>query len=329
MLRMLFILFFYSVAYSQGIVSGQKSVNVPDQSNASLIRVGDLIDVDVIGSFEYDWRGTLNPEGFLEGMERIENPVYALCKSEDEVASAIAKEYGASLRYPKVVVKILDRSNRAVAYLDGAVKFPQRYQIRRRVLLSELLIMSGGITDNSNGEIQIFRPQGLECKSLRVNSAPDSFNVSSDKLAKSISIKISDLLAGLPYANPQISSGDIITVAEASPIYLIGGVNAPQQISLRNETTLSRAISMAGGLSKEGLEDGIRIFRRGASVNRQVIEANLRQILKKEAKDPILMPFDVVEVGQKGRGQSKLPPIVELVLAGSLRSSKLPLRIVD
>src|SRR5688572_12535390 len=91
------------------------------------IHYGDLVEVDVVGSLDFDWRGGLTPEGFLDGLERAESPVYALCRSEGEVATAVAERYRRILRDPNVVVRILDRSNRALAYISGAVKTPQRF----------------------------------------------------------------------------------------------------------------------------------------------------------------------------------------------------------
>ena len=309
-------LFLAQYSYSQ-------SRPAPSQTDTNLIHFGDLIDVDVVGSFEYDWRGTLTPEGFLDGLDKIENQVYALCRSEGEVAEAIAKEYKA-LRDPKVIVKILDRSNRAVAFLDGAVRFPQRFQIRRRVSLSELIILSGGITERSSGEIRIFRPRSLNCLKRTLTSA----EAVDEKASQTLTIAISDLLAGSEDANPVVLSGDIVTVVEAAPVFLIGGLNVPKQISLRVETTLSRAIAMAGGIAKGGIEDRIRIFRRDGKAGK-VIEANLKEILDKRAEDPILQAYDVIEVEQRGRGPRRLPPVTESVAPVVGRLSKLPLRIVD
>jgi protein involved in polysaccharide export with SLBB domain len=304
-LSVLTAIFFASSSYAQS------------QTNANLVHFGDLIDVDVVGSFEYDWRGRLNPEGFLDGLDRIEKQIYGLCRSESEIADAISKEYGVNLKNPVVVVKILDRSNRAVSFLDGAVKFPQRFQIRRRVKLNELLILSGGITDRSSGEISIFRPQSQNCEQK-----------TSVKASQNITVKIADLLAGTETANPSIFSGDIVTVVEAAPVFLIGGVNAPKQISLRVETTLSRAIASAGGISKEGLEGKIRIFRRNGKESK-VIDADLKKILAKMAEDPVLQPYDVVEVEQKGRGPRRLSPVSESRSVANDRLAKLPLRIID
>src|SRR5687768_12510566 len=86
---------------------------------AALVHFGDLIEVDVVGSLEYDWRGSLNPEGFLDGLDSVPNQVYGLCQSEAGLSAAIEKELK-FLNNPKVTVRILDRSNRAVAFLSGA-----------------------------------------------------------------------------------------------------------------------------------------------------------------------------------------------------------------
>ena len=154
----------------QNAIFAQTPTPTPEpqsDAEANLIHLGDLVDVDVLGSFEYDWRGTLTPEGFLNGLDLLEERVFGLCRTEEEVAQEIAKGYGKFLREPKVVVKILDRSNRPNSTLFGAVKNPQRFQIKRLVHLNELIILAGGFTDKASGEIQIFRRASLSCASLK------------------------------------------------------------------------------------------------------------------------------------------------------------------
>lgn len=303
-----------------------------------LIHYGDLIDVDVLGSIEYDWRGTLNPEGFLGGIDFIEEPVYALCRSEENVAEAVAKGYSKLLRDPKVVVKILDTSNRALSVLDGAVKKSQRFQLKRPANLNELLIIGGGLTDNANGEIRIFRPQNLNCAGKNEETAVvnASNGAERQKFVKTssvngstiINIRISDLLAGNKEANPQILSGDVITVLEAEPIYVIGGVNNPKQISLRSQLTVSRAIDSAGGITKDALTDSVTIFRR---VDREtkIIEVDLAKIKKGESEDIVLQTFDIVDVGQKGSAKKKYPPVIKFNDAAKNQASNLPLTIIE
>ena len=313
----------------------------PDHSSdnsteLSLIHFGDLIDVDVIGSFEFDWRGTLTPEGYLSGFDKIPEPIHGLCRSEAELAALIAKEYGKFLRDPRVVVKVLDRSNRPVSVLEGAVKTPQRFQIKRPVFLNELLIVAGGLNDRASGEIRIFRPQGLNCVGEK-ESGPNDPAAGGDpeKFIKAsrgngpvtLNIRISDLLRGDKQANPQILSGDIITVAEAPPIYVIGGVNTPKQLSSRSQFTLTRAIASAGGLAKEALEKVVIFRRRGR--DSQIIEADLKRIRAGLEADPVLEAFDIVDVSQKGREKRKTAPIVDSAGSDQGKNAILPLRIVD
>ncbi|MGH7784088.1 MAG: polysaccharide biosynthesis/export family protein, partial [Candidatus Binatia bacterium] len=196
------------LAFAFDLINAQEN-----QSEIDLVHYGDVIDVDVVGSLDFDWRGTLNPEGFLDGMERIEDPVYALCRNESDIAAAIASQYSKVLRDPKVVVKIVDRTNRAVAIVDGAVKTPQRFQIKRAVRLNELIILSGGITDRSSGEITIFRPESLNClqqAGIGKDKRETFVKTGQSNGSKMFNIRISDLLRGKEDANPLILSGDIV-----------------------------------------------------------------------------------------------------------------------
>jgi protein involved in polysaccharide export with SLBB domain len=307
-------------------------------TEVNLIHFGDLIDVDVLGSFEYDWRGTLTPEGFLNGLDALEERVFGLCRAEEDVAGEIAKAYGKILRDPKVVVKILDRSNRPNSTLFGAVKVPQRFQIKRPVYLNELIILAGGFTDQASGEIQIFRPASLNCAEIAPQKSEGVVTETKkrerfiaarqDNGSQFINIRIADLLGGKKDSNVQILAGDVVTVLEAKPIYVIGGVNNPRQIATRSQMTVSRAVAAAGGLSKNGDGTKITIYRRAGSETK-IIEADLEKIKANQAEDIILQAFDIVDVLQKGNEKKKFPPLVRVDEPGSDNSSKLPLRIID
>ncbi len=298
---------------------------IPTQ--AGLVHFGDLIEVDVVGSFEHDWRGSLTPEGFLDGLESLENQVYALCRSEQDLSIVIQAELSKTLRDPRVAVRILDRSNRAVAFLNGAVRVPQRFQIKRPIYLNELLTLSGGITDRSSGQVSLFRPANLSCTEPRRSGENEFVKASQPVGAERSIIKISDILRGDPTANPRIFSGDIVTVVEALPVYIIGGVNIPQQIPLRNELTVSRAIAMAGGLAKEA-NSTITVFRRDGGVT-SLITADLQKIVAGEANDPVLQPFDIVDVPQKGKPARTRPPVIDGSGSKNTPLAILPLRVID
>jgi protein involved in polysaccharide export with SLBB domain len=302
---------------------------VAQDSEADLVHFGDLVDVTVEGSYEFDWRGKLNPEGFLDGLNGYGNPIYGLCRNERQIAADVTAAYSKLLRNPKIRVRIIDRSDRALAVLDGAIKTPQRFQLLRVADLRELLVMSGGISDDASGEIQLFRSPSLNCAENKAGERERSSLASSGSKSNGpriLTIKISDLLKGRADSDPMIASGDLITVLRAVPIYVIGGVNDPKPIVSRPGMTLSRAISIAGGLAKESDRGRVTIYRR-LGVESVVIESDLEKIQAKTSEDPELKPFDIVEVAQKNKAKRKFAPVVEN--AHAPRPPTLPLRIVE
>lgn len=313
-------------------------IKLQTNEELNLLHFGDLLDVDVVGSFEYDWRGTLTPEGFINGLDALENRIYGLCRSEEDVAKDIAAGFSKILREPKVIVKILDRSNRPNSTLFGAVKVPQRFQIKRPVFLNELIILAGGFTEKVSGDIQIFRPASLSCAQNITNkntTAEKDLNTREryiaarqDNGSQYINIRITDLLSGKKEANQQILSGDIITVLEAQPIYVIGGVRTPRQIATRSQMTVARAVAVAGGLSADAEPKKITIFRRIGNETK-IIETDLDKIKANPADDVILQAFDIVEVAQKGNAKRIYPPIVKVDETIRENELKLPLRIID
>jgi protein involved in polysaccharide export with SLBB domain len=335
-----FFFIFLCILFSQSLLAAQSSapeINPADKSptEENLIHYGDLIDVDILGSAEFDWRGRLTPEGYLDGINFVEQPVFGLCRSEDEIALAVARGYEKLLREPKVVVRILDRSGRASSVLDGAVKKPQRFQIKRKVYLNELLIVSGGLTELASGEIRVFRPHNLSCvpetEKLTLDNGEKRerfVKTSEGGGSTAINIKISELLNGNKESNPQILSGDVVTVLEAEPIYITGGVNSPKQIAARSKITLSRAIDSAGGLTKEALENEVIIFRRVGNETK-IIEASLSKIKAEQTEDIVLQEFDIIDVAEKGRARKKYPPVLQFSRTDENKTANLPLRIIE
>lgn len=285
-----------------------------------LVHSGDLIDVDVVGDTEFDWRGRLSAEGFLSGLNSFGDPIIGICRTEAEIAADITKAYSKFLREPNIVVRVLDRSGRPVVILDGAVKASQKFQLNRPASLRELIVLAGGIRDDASGDIQILRPENLGCDAKRPAGEASKSNA-----LPVMNITIKALISGNQAANPTIRSGDIITVRRADVIYVIGGVVNPRQVFLRESTTLSRAIAAAGGLTKQADGRAITLYRRENGETR-LIEAAISKIVSGEMEDPPLKAFDIVEVAVKGAEKRKFPPVIADRSTGK---DSIPLRIVD
>lgn len=300
-------------------------------SEEDLAHFGDVIDVDILGGFEFDWRGTLTPDGYLDGVDGFNEPVYGLCRTEAEISAAVAKAFGKILREPRVIVRIIDRSNRAVVRLEGAVKTPTRYRIKRPVHLTELLVLAGGFTDEVSGEISIFRPRNLSCLPSVMQAANTGDKNSSPPLdngSQTITIKLSDLLNGSTTANIQILSGDMIDVSRAVPVYVIGAVNSPRPVYSRANITVSRAIASAGGLAKDADATKVNIFRRDGTETKS-IEVDLDKIKRGVTDDTILASFDIIDVASKGGGKRKYPPGLANGAKNNKNGRELPLQVID
>lgn len=291
----------------------------PGQTIEKLVHRGDVIEIDVLGSVEFDWRGKLDDAGFLNGLPNLDNPVSGLCRTEDEIALEIAAAYQKFLRQPEVVVRTLDRSTRETAVLFGAVRTPQRFQIERPVNLNELLILSGGITDNASGEITIFRPANVACRAI--GKTIEESNV--------LKLKLTDLIAGKPESNPLVQAGDTITIEAAAPIFVTGGVVAPQRILFRAGLTVSRAVASAGGLSQSANNTKIVIFRREKdSAATKIIEVAFEKTFKNPSDDVLLAPFDIVEVAERRRAKENRVPHGAALDSPPINTAQLPLRII-
>jgi protein involved in polysaccharide export with SLBB domain len=281
----------------------------------NLIHLGDIVDVDFVGTTEFDWRGTLNPEGFLDQIGYSKNPVNGLCRSEESVAKDISNLFSNTLKNPNVVVKIIDRSNRSISLILGAVKTPQRLRIKRTIRLNELIILSGGITEKASGDVEILRPANASCESA--GSAETEI----------LNVRLSDILRGDLNANPTIRLGDVVSVKETQPIFVTGGVRNPRQIFFRDKITLSRAIDSAGGLTSIATVKQITIYRRTGKTNSTIL-IDYNQILTKKFQDIELEKYDIIEVGTE-TGGNLTPRIVQSFYENPTENVNLPLRIIE
>lgn len=301
-------------------LSDQSKSSAPTLITEKLVHGGDILDIDILGSLENDWRGKTDDEGFLSELPNLNVSIFALCRTEDELAREITVAYSKILRNPTIVVRVVDRSERQPAILLGAVKVSQRFQIQRPARLDELIIMSGGITDNASGEVNIFRPAHASCVAPKRNQAESQF----------INVKLIDLLSGITSANPQVRTGDLITVETAAPVYVTGGVIAPQRILFRQGMSVSRAIASTGGLSRNAIPSKTIVYRRKKTgSDLEIIEIDFEKVAKQETEDILLQAYDIVEISQAGQRRTARSPVIKDPETKQFDPQKLPLRSIN
>ncbi len=263
-----------------------------------LLGPGDVLDVRVLFQSDLNAIVEVDSEGNLSSLPFLDKPIPAMCRNEKEVQKDIAKGYAKLLKNPQVSVRITERKSRPPATITGAVRQPSQVMMQRRVRLNELIAKAEGFTERASGTIQILHTEPLMCPQPGEEALAKPFD--EDKAPMEL-IKIADLKTGRPQANPFIRPGDYIVVAEADPVYVTGSVLSPQAINLTDNLTLSRAMAMVGGATKEAKTNDVQIYRHkaGAQVP-EVIHVDYAAIRKLQKPDVLLQPYDQIDVPEAG-----------------------------
>ena len=108
------------------------------------------------------------------------------------------------------------------------------------------------------------------------------------------------LLAGDLSQNYELVNGDVIYIPHEdynNKIYVLGQVNRPGQYSLKDNTTILSAVSLAGGANDRG---SVRetVLLRGDPANPERIKVNFKKLFDTGdmSQDLVLSPGDVVVV---------------------------------
>jgi len=270
---------------------------------AYLLGPGDVLDIRVFGQPDLSSTVQVDSDGNLSSLPFLEAPVKAKCRSEKDVQRDITAAYAKFINNPQVSVRITERNSRQPATVFGAVRQATRVEMKRKVRLNELMAVSGGFTERAAGTIQILHTEPLMCPEPGEEAL--AVPIDGTKIPLQI-IKISELRAGLPDANPFIRPGDYVLVTEAEPVYITGAVMSPGGLYLREQLMLSRALAMVGGARKEAKLNDVRVYRQvPGSPNQEVIHVDVAAIKKNEKPDFLLQAYDVIEVTEAGMFSSQ------------------------
>jgi polysaccharide export outer membrane protein len=263
-----------------------------------LLGPGDVLDVRIFGQGDLNALVEVDSDGNISSLPFLESPIPAKCRTEKAVQKDIAIAFEKYIKKPQVSVRIAERKSRQPATVFGAVRQPTRIQMQRKVRLNELMAVSGGFTERASGTIQILHTEPLMCP--QPGEEAEAAPLDGTKLPLQI-VKISDLRAGLPLANPVIRPGDILQVTEAEPVYVTGSVFSPQGIFLRDQLTLSRALAMVGGVRPEARVNTVKVYRqKPGAQDQETFVVDYGAIKKNKKPDFFLQAFDVIEVPEAG-----------------------------
>lgn len=311
----------------------QPSPQTPATTSTSAVRTvseykykigpGDSLDIRIFGRPDFSRDAvTVDTRGYIR-MPLIKHEIQAACHTETELAANLVTVYQKFLKKPSVDVFVRQYNSEPVAVI-GAVNAPGRFQLQRPVRLLELLLYAGGPSGRAGKKIQIVHSaHGL---ASACEGAPDQ--VASQPKDGIEYLTLKSTLKADDEANPYVRPGDLISIAEYEQAYIVGNVrNSGMNISLNEPITISRALSLAGGVLPETKKSKVRILRQlpGSEVQTE-IPVDLEAIEKKKTEDVALQPNDIIEVPT---AKGIMPFLRRAVTSGAVSSlATLPLRVI-
>lgn len=287
-------------------------------ANNYLLGPGDEIQTKVLGEEQFNFEASVDEKGNIE-VPFLETPINAMCKSSSQLKSEVAKALSKYLRNPQVSLTIKERKSRPPVTVTGEVRTPQQVTLMREARLLELISFSGGETENAGGNVEVFRQRPPMCADSEVidewrREAANNTGVPSRVYS------LNNVKLGSNESNPIVYPGDIVVVQKAAPVYIVGEVRNPTGVYIKDGgLTLTQAIFMVGGVTREAKTKDVKIYRKKAnSLERETLTANLELIRKGEQKDVALQPFDQIEVDKAKKSVAQT--ILEIA-SGAARTS--------
>lgn len=285
--------FLITAAFAVNIAVGQNPAAGQPEAKGYLIGPGDEITAKVLGEPQFDFVATVDQDGRIE-VPFFESPIDARCRTERELRADVSKLLSKYLRNPEMSLRVTGRNSRSPVSVYGEVKAPQQFDLMRRARLLELISFAGGLTEKSGGMIQVFRTRPPMC------ALPGDESVWRAEGADVPSrlYKVNDLKQGDDSANPEIFPGDIIIAQKAAPVFVVGEVMRPGELSIPDDgLRLMQAVAMASGITRDAKTRLVKVYRRKPGTSEpDVITVNYDEIRAGRQKDVILQPFDIVEV---------------------------------
>ena len=306
-------------APSPSSASPKVSASPAESDERYRIGPGDILDIRIFNKPQFNREGVrVDPRGMIR-MPLIKEEIVAACQTEDQLEAKITELLREYIREPQVTVQIKEYQSEPVAVL-GAVRAPSRFQLQRRVRLLELLTFVNGPADNAGRTVQVVHT------GPRVACEGSSSTRDTETAASSIdSYKLSDTLRGDEKSNPYVQPGDVVSIAIADQVYVIGNVVRPTAIALTEPMTVSRAIAMAGGTAMDTKKTDIHIIRQTpGTTDKTEIKVDLEAINRHKAEDIVLVANDIIDVPASG-GKRLLRSLIGAVVPSV---GQLPVRVI-
>ena len=238
------------------VVGNQDRLAITVVDEPTLTRV---ITVGSDGGFDYPFIGMVKATGAT------------LRSIQQDITSRLKEKY---LRNPQVSIEV-ESYRSQVVYVWGQVKNPGAVTLMGNISLTEALAKAGSPTPDAGSYIEINRKPAAGAAPPGDGAKPAGERISMTELQTGRAQGIT------------LSDGDTVFVPKAEMVFVTGYVRNGGPFFHDVGMTVSRAISMAGGVTEKGSRTRIRITR----------QVDGRQVVIKDVKlDDMILPGDSIEV---------------------------------
>ena len=240
------------VATPEKRVAVRKELSINPDVGEYTIGAGDIIIISVWGHGDLTKEVVVSEKGTFSFPLIGEVKAAGLTVNELEAKLVELLSNGYVIN-PNVSVRIQGYQSKKV-YVLGQVRSPGSYSLHKETSLIEIISGAGGVTDNAGWIIEVVRP------SERSHDKPVIPNEA--KKEDIIRVDLEGLLGGRPEDNIRIEGGDTIFIPQASYYYIFGEVKRPGSYKLMRDTTVLKAVILAGGFTEKASKRRIKIRRK-------------------------------------------------------------------
>ena len=212
---------------------------------------GDALKIFIYGHPDMTTESKVSETGYITFPLLGEILVDGLTPSAAERKIAKLLESRDILRKPQVNIVTASLQSQMVSVL-GNVRNQGRYPIEGKRSLTDILAMAGGVLPDGGELVTLIRSDG-------------------NRFIKEVIDVIEMTRSGDLSRNLNVRSEDLIFVERAPKFYIYGEVQRAGAYRLERNMTVIQALSVGGGLTPRGTERGLRIQRRDAEGNLQIL----------------------------------------------------------
>jgi polysaccharide biosynthesis/export protein len=278
----------------------------------------DVLTIAVADFPELTGKFRVSEAGYLT-LPGLPVPVKAEGCTERELSRKIADALQAAelLRDPMVHVFVEEYHSRTVTVV-GAVAKPSVYPLQKPTTLLEVLSLAGGLLPSAGTTAVLVRKD----QPSRVGGPSDSDRPLPGN-DSTLTIDLAKLMVGKdPSSNVEVRAGDVVSVATAPFIYVVGAVVKPGGFVLQDPDsgiTVLKALAMAQGLKPIAAGGRSMIVRRsGSGSNQQEIPIDVTKLMAGKLGDRPLEPNDILFIPESGtkKALSKTGEIATQMVSG-------------